>query len=117
MATLYGTLAAPKFGTTDETGIIVETGSKTTASEKVNLADGAGAIKHVALHGKETELSVDFTVKATGYPDEALVDGTITISDTELAGKYIVQSVGNTKTKNAFMTGSMTLYKYDDFPS
>ena len=114
-ATLYGTLTAPKWGTTDETalGIIVSNLQRADDTEETTFPDGQGDIQHVAYHGQNAEISCDFRVAATGYPATALIAAAVTLTDTELGGTYIVKGVTNTKAEGAWMSGSMTLR---DFP-
>jgi hypothetical protein len=114
---LYGTLAAPKWGCTDEgsLGIIVTNFDKTTEREETLLNNGQNDVVHAAYHAEATEATCDFKVANTGYPDEDLVGGVVTITDAQFAGTYIVRSVGNTKTSTDFMTGSMTLRAFELF--
>lgn len=114
-ATLYGTLSAPKWGTTDETalGIIVSNLNRNDEVEESTFPNGQGDIVHVGYHGQNGELSCDFRVTAAGYPADDLVGSTVTLTDAEMGGTYIVKSVANTKAEAAWMSGSMTLR---DFP-
>ena len=114
---LYGTLTAPKWGCTDESslGIIITNFDKTTEREETTLGSGQNDIVHVAYHAEASEATCDFKVSNAGYPDEDLVGGVVTITDAEFSGKYIVRSVGNTKTSTDFMTGSMTLRMFELF--
>jgi phosphoribosylamine-glycine ligase len=114
---LYGTLTAPKWGCTDESnlGIIITNFDLNTEREETTLNSGQNDIVHVAYHAEAGEATCDFKVAATGYPDADLVGAAVTITDPEFAGKYIVRSVGNTKTSTDFMTGSMTLRIFELF--
>jgi hypothetical protein len=114
---LYGTLTAPKWGCTDESslGIIVTNFDKTTEREEALLNNGQNDVVHAAYHAQASEATCDFKVANTGYPDEDLVGSSVTITDTEFGGKYIVRSVGNTKTSTDFMTGTMTLRAFPAF--
>ena len=114
-ATLYGTLTAPKWGTTDEDalGIIVSNLQRADDTEETTFPNGQGDVMHVAYHGQNAELTCDFRVAATGYPSDDLVGGTVALTDAEFAGTYIVKGVTNTKAEGAWMSGSMTLR---DFP-
>jgi hypothetical protein len=115
MATLYGSISLQKFGTTDETAIIIETSAKSTTSEKATLPNGQGDIVAVGFHGKAIGNEVAFAVQATGYADEDLVEGLITLSDAEVGGVYMVESVTNTKQQNEWFKGSMTLVRYPEW--
>lgn len=110
-ATLYGTLSAPLWGTTDETalGIIVTKLEKVTDAEETTMPNGQGDIVHVAYHGAGDEYTCEFKVQAAGYPAAALVATTVTLVDTVFAGTYIVKTVSNVKEQGQFMGGSMTL--------
>jgi hypothetical protein len=114
---LYGTLAAPKWGCTDEgsLGIVVTNFDRTTEREETLLNNGQDDVVHAAYHAEATESTCDFKVANTGYPSDDLVGGTVTITDTEFAGEYIVRAVTNTKTSTDFMTGSMTLRSFELF--
>ena len=118
-ATLYGTLTAPKWGTTDETalGIIVSNLQRADDTEETTFTDGAGDVQHVAYHGQNAEITCDFRVASTGYPAEDLVAGTVTLTDTELGGTFIVKGVTNTKAEGAWMSGSMTLREFPEITS
>jgi phosphoribosylamine-glycine ligase len=115
-ATLYGTLTAPKWGTTDEDalGIIVSNLQRADDTEETTFADGDGDIQHVAYHGQNAEITCDFRVAATGYPADDLVGGTVTLTDAELGGTFIVKGVTNTKAEGAWMSGSMTLREFPE---
>ena len=66
-----------------------------------------------AWHSSKTELSFDGEINTEGsVPTASLVGSTITITDTEFAGSYYLNSVTNTKTKAGWMTfsGTATLY-------
>jgi hypothetical protein len=112
-ATLYGSLV-PKFGTTNETslGIYVSRLRRTDDTDEKLLTDGDGDIMHAAYSGSHGTLEGDFKVVNTGYPAAALVASTLTLTDAEFAGTYIVKTVSNEKTEADWMTGSFTLRQF-----
>jgi hypothetical protein len=105
-------LLAPKFGTTDQGSIILSSLERKADAEETTLPNGQGDIVEAAYHGMNSEITCEFKVHDTGYPDDALVGGIITITDTELGGTYIVKSVSNTKAQGEFMGGNMTLRRF-----
>jgi hypothetical protein len=115
MATLYGTLTAPKFGCTDETAIIIESHDANHDSDEILLRNGQNDIAHAAYTGINEESTVNFAVKATGYPSSSLVGATIVLADSEVGGTFIVKSVSNVKNQAEFMKGSMSLRRFPDF--
>lgn len=110
--TLYGTTGAI-FGTVDQTSYYLQSLAETGSIEEVELTDGGGEIVGAAYHGKKSEISGEFTVRASGYPATTLLGQTMTITgDTKFAATYIVTGVTNTKNQAKFMTGSFTARRH-----
>jgi hypothetical protein len=111
-ATQYG-VAGAIFGTIDQTDYFISNIAETGSIEEAELTDGDGDIVAAAYHGKKSEISCDFTVRAASYPTTSLLGATITIlGDTKFAATYIVTGVTNTKTKADWMTGSFTARRH-----
>lgn len=110
--TQYGT-SGPVFGTVDQTSYYLQNLAETGSIEEVELTDGGGEIVGAAYHGKKSEITGDFTVRASGYPSTSLLGTTMTISgDSKFAATYIVTGVTNTRTQAGFMTGSFTARRH-----
>jgi hypothetical protein len=110
MATLYGVLTNPVWGTNAEASMIVDRLERVEDTEEATLPDGVGDIKHVAYHGKNSTFTCDFKVEDNGYPSASLVGGTFTLANNaDFVGEFIVKSVTNTRTAADWMSGSMTM--------
>jgi hypothetical protein len=119
MATLYGTvnLTNKVWGTTDEDdlGIIVETLDRSHNTEESTLLNGDGKIVGAAYHGENETAEVSFKVRTDGYPKAKGADfigATITLADSDLGDKFVIQSVKNAKNQGEWMSGSMTLRRF-----
>jgi hypothetical protein len=119
MATLYGkvSLTNKVWGTEDETelGIIVETLDRSHNTEESTLPNGAGEIVGAAYHGENETVEVSFKVQTDAYPKARGTDfigETITLADSDLGDKFVIQSVKNAKNQGEWMGGSMTLRRF-----
>jgi hypothetical protein len=113
-AKIYGTLSGAVWGTEDETGIIVSRIEADEQTEDNELDNGQGDYVHMSLTKQKTEFTMDFELKAAGYPDADLVGSTITIENNgdDHNGTYIVKNVNLSREKGGWKNGNLSAVKY-----
>jgi hypothetical protein len=116
-ATLLGSATGASFGCTAETGILINSFSVNTTSDKVEVKDETGSVKLVAITNPRSAISLSGTVAGSTGVAAAAVGVALTLANNDTVGGVstginIVDSVQITKSQNGFKTISVSATKY-----
>jgi hypothetical protein len=116
-ATLLGSQTGVSFGCTAETGILINSFSINTTSDKTEVKDETGNVKLLAVTNPRAAISVAGTVAGTTGVVAASVGVALTLANTEAvggvsAGLVIVDSVQVSKKPDGFKEISVSATRY-----
>lgn len=116
-ATLLGSSTGATFGCTAETGILINSFSVSTSSDKVEVKDETGSVKLVAITNPRSAISLSGTVAGTIGVAAASVGVALTLANSDTiggvsAGINIVDSVQLSKSQNGFKSISVSATRY-----
>ena len=116
-ATLLGSATGASFGCTAETGILINSFSVNTTSDKVEVKDETGGVKLIAITNPRSAISLSGTVAGSTGVAAAAVGVALTLANNDTVGGVstginIVDSVQITKSQNGFKTISVSATKY-----
>jgi hypothetical protein len=115
--TLVGTSTGTSFGCTAETGILIDSFSISTTSDKQEVKNENGEVKLIAYYNPKSAISVSGTVAGTTGVVAAATGVSLTLANLEAvggvsAGLVIVDSVAVNKTLAGFKTISISATRY-----
>jgi hypothetical protein len=116
-ATLLGSSTGTSFGCTAETGILINSFSINTTSDKTEVKDETGNVKLLAVTNPRAAISVAGTVAGTTGVVAASVGVALTLANIEsvggcAAGLVIVDSVQISKKPDGFKDISVSATRY-----
>jgi hypothetical protein len=116
-ATLLGSSTGTTFGCTAETGILINSFSIATSTDKTEVKDENGNVKLIAFTNPKAAISVSGTVAGTTGVMAATVGTSLTLANTEAVGGVstglvIVESVSVTKKPDGFKDVSISAMRY-----
>lgn len=116
-ATLLGTSTGTIFGCTAETGILIQSFSISTSSDKQEVKNENGEVKLMAIYNPKSTISVSGTVAGTTGVAIASVGTALTLANIEAvggvsAGLVIVESVSISKKPDGFKDISISAIRY-----
>jgi hypothetical protein len=116
-ATLLGSSTGTTFGCTAETGILINSFSINTSTDKTEVKDETGNVKLIAFTNPKAAISVSGTVAGTTGVMAATVGTSLTLANTEAVGGVstglvIVESVSVTKKPDGFKDVSISAMRY-----
>jgi hypothetical protein len=115
--TLLGSATGTSFGCTVETGILINSFSISTTSDKQEVRDENGEVKLIAYYNPKSAISVAGTVAGTSGVLAAATGVAITLANLETvggvgAGNVIVDSVTVNKRPDGFKDISVSATRY-----
>jgi hypothetical protein len=115
--TLLGSATGTSFGATAETGILINSFSISTSSDKSEVKNENGEVKLVAYYNPKSAISVAGTVAGTTGVVAASVGVAITLANIEAVGgvsvgNVIVDSVQVSKRPDGFKDISVSATRY-----
>jgi hypothetical protein len=116
-ALLLGSSTGASFGCTAETGILINSFSISTSSDKQEVKNENGEVKLVAYYNPKSAISVAGTVAGTTGVVAASVGVSLTLANIEsvggvTAGLVLVDSVAVTKKPDGFKDISVSATRY-----
>lgn len=117
MATLLGTTTGVAFGATSETGILINSFSINSQSDKQEVRNASGDVVLVSYYNTRAEISVAGTVAGTTGVAAAAVGAALTLANMEscggvTTGTVCVNSVTLTKKPDGFKELSISATRY-----
>jgi hypothetical protein len=116
-ATLLGSSTGTSFGCTAETGILINSFSISTSTDKQEVRDENGQVKLVAYYNPRAAISVAGTVAGTSGVAAATVGVALTLANIESVGgvstgAVLVDSVQVSKRLDGFKDISVSATRY-----
>jgi hypothetical protein len=116
-ATLLGTSTGTSFGCTAETGILINSFSIATSTDKQEVKNENGEVKLVAYYNPKSTISISGTVAGTTGVAAAAVATALTLANIEsvggvAAGLVITESVSISKRPDGFKDISISAMRY-----
>ena len=116
-ATLLGTSTGTSFGCTAETGILIQSFSISTSTDKQEVKNENGEVKLIAFYNAKSAISIAGTVAGTSGVAAAAVATSLTLANIESvggvsAGLVIVESVQISKKPDGFKDISISAVRY-----
>jgi len=115
--TLLGSATGTVFGATAETGILINSFSISTSSDKQEVKNENGEVKLMAIYNPKSTISASGTVAGTTGVAGATVGTALTLANIEAvggvsAGLVIVESVSISKKPDGFKDISISAIRY-----
>ena len=117
-ATVVAGISGPIWGCTDESFLYTNSMEESPEREKNELKNGQSQFVQAVYHSPKRTLSVSGKVRTTtGLPGKSLIGHILTITDTEFAGTWFIDTISKGKTEGDWMEWSGELSEYEDSAS